>query len=628
MASKVKNMEKSPKVADFMRKVGKSFTVIATDVLEQENLIPQTRKQFKVYNDYFNEIKQKRNEKKDLIQSSRELNRTRIYDSSNKFMEKAWNELKSNPIYEQEKEDYFEDEEEKEVTSSDLNEAIKNSGKASATMIGRVGEYIITNMRISSNLQRNQNIKLLNSVTSGFKITNSYLDKIEQNTSQLAAHMSNSQVFYENMLSLQKQSLEIQMNMYENQMAINGKNDYKPNTPFDRVYGKGYFDFGEYVKEIGANLSAMLSKNSLTSGLMYKIVDPVTSTDLNKLRTNPIETILSLTTRLAIRNVSAIEGFTTKLSEGIDNFFPNLLDRIANLTSSNNPIIKKILSNPVAGQILSILGLKTQEDRTIDPSKFDKGPVPFDGVTRRTIIKVIPEYLARIESALTGKEERYMDNISGKWISKSKVKERNQAFLDTGFDMATKDMRKIVEQYVQSMVGNGVPLDQNIKKVIEEYFRKKYEKGRISNRDIASRNDKDLYKLIVNKGLTAEQAEAIYAALNSDYIQSQARGFAFKSSREKNDQNKRLANIQSTGTDLLTQEFDNSNMMARGGRVRGNKGQPTLAIMTAGEKVVNTFGPKQTAINAANEAAYAQKGSADRSRGIPPGRRGRGLLVK
>ena len=58
MASRVKNMEKSPKVADFMRKVGKSFTVIATDVLEQENLIPQTRKQFKVYNEYFNEIKQ------------------------------------------------------------------------------------------------------------------------------------------------------------------------------------------------------------------------------------------------------------------------------------------------------------------------------------------------------------------------------------------------------------------------------------------------------------------------------------------------------------------------------------------------------------------------------------------
>lgn len=607
MASKVKDVEKSPKVADFMRKIGKSFTVIATDVLEQENLIPQTRKQFKVYNEYFNEIKQKRNEKKDLIQSSRELNRTRIYDSSNKFMEKAWDELKSNPIYEQEKEDYFEDEEEKEVSSSDLNEAIKNSGKASATMIGRVGEYIITNMRISSNLQRSQNIKLLNSVTSGFKITNSYLDKIERNTSQLAAHMSNSQVFYENMLSLQKQSLEIQMNMYETQAAIYNKNNYTPNSAIDRVYGKGYFDFGEYIKEVGSNLANMLSKNSLTKNLANNIIDPVLSTDLNKLKTNPIETILSLSARLAIRNSSTIKNFTDTLSEKIENFIPNFLEGFSNLNSSNNPIakwfrklpfIKKLLSNPMAGPILSIFGLKTEEKKDIDPSKFDKGPVPFDGVTRRTIIKVIPEYLARIESALTGSEERYMDNISGKWITKSKVKERNQAFSDTGFDMATKNMRKIVEQYVQSMVGNGVPLDQNIKDVITEYFRKKYEKGKISNRDIASRNDKDLYKLILNKGLTAEQAEAIYAALSSEYIQSGARSFILESDKAKNYQSKLNANAESRGDGIET--------MARGGRVRGNRGQPTLAIMTAGEKVVNTFGPRQTAINAANEAAYAR----------------------
>ena len=47
MASNVKNIERSPKVAAFMRKVGKSFKIIAADVIEKENLIPNTRKQFK-----------------------------------------------------------------------------------------------------------------------------------------------------------------------------------------------------------------------------------------------------------------------------------------------------------------------------------------------------------------------------------------------------------------------------------------------------------------------------------------------------------------------------------------------------------------------------------------------------
>ena len=607
MASKVKDIERSPKVAAFMRKVGKSFKIIAADVIEKENLIPNTRKQFKVYNDYFNEMKIKRNEKRDLIQSSRQLNRTRVYDSSNKFMEKAWSELRSNPIYEQEREEYFEDEEEKEITTSDLNESIQNSGKATSTMIGHVGEYIISNMRVSNNLQKNANLKLLNSVSSGFKITTNYLDKIESNTSQLNTHMSNSMTFYQNMLNLQKQSVEIQMAMYENQNILNTKNDYQPNTDFDRVYGKGYFDFGEYFKIVGANMSTMLSTNSMTGGFKHKFIDPIMSTDLAKLKTNPIETILSLTTRLAVRNLGAVESLSTRISEGIDNFFPNLLSRIANLSSSDNPIIKKIMSNPMASKILAILGLKVEEKKTIDTSKYDKGPVPFDGATRRSIVKVIPEYLASIEAALTGKEERYMDVASGKWITKTKVKERNKELLDTGYRTGTKDLREQMEASLQSIFGEGATIDQKYKDAIEKFLRQKYNTGRISVA-AGGTDRKALYDIARQEyGMTASEAMKLVKALDSEGVQNKARSFAFTVNRARNEQNKRLANIESIGYDNLIQEFDGSNELARGGRVRGRRGEPTLAIMTAGEKVVNTFGPRETAENIAKESAYARQ---------------------
>lgn len=605
MAS-IKNIERSPKVATFMRNVGKSFKIIASDVLEKENLIPQTRKQFKTYNDYFNEIKIRRNEKRDLILSSRQLNRTRIYDSSNKFMERAWDELKSNPIYEKEREDYFEDEEEREISSSDLNQSIQNSGRATSTMIGRVGEYIIDNMRISNNLQKNSNLKLLNAVTSGFKITNNYLDKIASNTSQLNSHMSNSVTFYQNMLSLQKQSVEIQMAMYESQNAINSKGSYNSNTSFDRVFNKdkGNFDFREYIKEVGNNMATMLSSNNPTNELMYKIVSPILSTDLAKLKTNPIETILSLTTRLAIRNISAVEGLVKTVSEGIDNFFPNLIGKIANLSSSDNPIIKKIMSNPIAAKILPMLGIKVEEKTEIDPSKFDKGPVPFDGVTRRTIVKTIPEYLARIESALTGKEERYMDNISGKWIKKSQVKARNQEIKDTGFKAGTKGVRDQIQGYLAS---NGMT-DQVYNDITDAFLREMYNKGGmfIQNISAGGTDRRTLYKIARQKGLTASEAQKLVKSLDSEAVRNKARSSFFDFNKGKNQENKIIAEEQAKGYNLLSQEFDNSNMMARGGRVRGRRGEPTLAIMTAGEKVVNTFGPRQTAINAANESAYAR----------------------
>lgn len=605
MASNVKNIERSPKVAAFMRKVGKSFKIIAADVIEKENLIPNTRKQFKVYNDYFNEMKIKRNEKRDLVQSARQLNRTKVYDSSNKFMDRAWNELKSNPIYEDEREEYFEDEEEKEITTSDLNESIQNSGKATSTMIGRVGEYVISNMRVSNNLQKNANIKLLNSVSSGFKITTNFLDKIESNTSQLNSHMSNSTTFYQNMLDLQKQSVEIQMAIYENQNIINTKNDYQPNTDFDKVYGKGYFDFGEYFKVVGANMSTMLSTNSITSGFKYKFIDPIMSTDLAKLKTNPIETILSLSTRLAVRNLGAVESLSTRISEGIDNFFPNLLNKIANLSSSDNPIIKKIMSNPMASKILAILGLKVEEKREIDTSKYDKGPVPFDGVTRRSIVKVIPEYLASIEAALTGKEERFMDVESGKWITKSKLKERNKELLDIGYRTSTKQIRERMEAALPEEVRE----DQRYKDAIDKFLRQKYNIGRLSTTDISAyvADKTNLFNLARSNGMTVDEARQLMKILDSQEVKDEAISFAFKTNRAKNEQNKMLENKQATGYDNITQEFDDSNELARGGTVKGRRGEPTLAIMTAGEKVVNTFGPKETAENIQKENAFAKQ---------------------
>ena len=69
--------------------------------------------------------------------------------------------------------------------------------------------------------------------------------------------------------------------------------------------------------------------------------------------------------------------------------------------------------------------------------------------------------------------------------------------------------------------------------------------------------------------------------------------------------------IQSLGYDIFTQESDNNTppiqRMASGGKVSGRRGQPTLAIITSGEKVVNTFGPKETSENIIKENAYAQR---------------------
>lgn len=87
----------------------------------------------------------------------------------------------------------------------------------------------------------------------------------------------------------------------------------------------------------------------------------------------------------------------------------------------------------VGGILANIFSVKVANKDKIDTSKYVKGQVPFDGMTRKSIVEVIPAYLARIESLLGG-EERVYDFDKGKFSSmkilEREKKKRDQSYKD------------------------------------------------------------------------------------------------------------------------------------------------------------------------------------------------------
>ena len=87
----------------------------------------------------------------------------------------------------------------------------------------------------------------------------------------------------------------------------------------------------------------------------------------------------------------------------------------------------------VGGILASIFSVKVANKDKIDTSNYIKGQVPFDGMTRKSIVEVIPAYLARIESLLGG-EERVYDFSKGKFSSmkilEREKKKRDQSYKD------------------------------------------------------------------------------------------------------------------------------------------------------------------------------------------------------
>ena len=102
------------------------------------------------------------------------------------------------------------------------------------------------------------------------------------------------------------------------------------------------------------------------------------------------------------------------------------------------------------GILASIFSVKIANKDKIDTSKYFKGQVPFDGMTRKSIVEVIPAYLARIESLLGG-EERIYDFDKGKFSS-LKILEREKKRRDKSYkDRAGSGIRNALEEDIKKI---------------------------------------------------------------------------------------------------------------------------------------------------------------------------------
>jgi len=117
-----------------------------------------------------------------------------------------------------------------------------------------------------------------------------------------------------------------------------------------------------------------------------------------------------------------VPDFLTKTFKGFDESFKAFIPALLNKMGSWADEASDDLMSAFKGFIGSVLGIKNVGKTEINPAMYEKGVVPFDGITRKSIVEVIPGYLSKILSALTGKDELLFDSDQGKFISKSQLK--------------------------------------------------------------------------------------------------------------------------------------------------------------------------------------------------------------
>ena len=179
--------------------------------------------------------------------------------------------------------------------------------------------------------------------------------------------------------------------------------------------------------------------------------------------------------------------------------------------SLNNTIIRAIRTgskkassstNPIINLLGSIFLPNDRLKSDYDTANYNKGQIGWDGIARKSLVEVIPTYLAKIYAALGG-EERYYDYETGKFVKLEQVKAKKDLDQKVAAQNAGGKFR---ETALKRSQGNDA-----IEKQIDQFFIQAF----ISGEDISDiRKNMRNASYLKSHGLSKEAASIIVGIMN------------------------------------------------------------------------------------------------------------------
>lgn len=259
-------------------------------------------------------------------------------------------------------------------------------------------------------------------------------------TTNMQTHIENSTKFFEESTKYQRENnailkelLDMERERFKDwndvRKAEKKRQDKGLKQDITDILSGGIMDWGAYGKHIKKGF--VDQAENLGLGMISKEM-------LMGMAANPMQFIPAYLVQQAMGKPleKAIGGFNKTLT--------GLFNQI------NADLLRAKNKEGVGGILASIFSVKVANKDKIDTSNYIKGQVPFDGMTRKSIVEVIPAYLARIESLLGG-EERVYDFNKGKFSS-MKILEREKKRKDQSYkDRAGSGIRNALQSDLKQL---------------------------------------------------------------------------------------------------------------------------------------------------------------------------------
>ena len=440
-----------PKVTEYVKNVGKSvaFASIAAVKSQMPGVVDFADANDQIFKDIYGSVKDYKSTVRKMNTSVRNSN---LYQAAELGVKNLVDDIKTGNLYNDRTNESIDsimgfDESDMKFTYSvtdedghtsdrqllgGLNAVMHSATAGTSTAVAKGTDMVIKSNKASAVFISSQIERSTATLHSGIGAVYDSVNRIGAFMSgPMTAHLENSRKYYDASLrimqenqAMMREMLDMQRNLYKTQATI--QNTSKLDQSFR--YG-GTMDIRGYSKNVKGNIENLMS--------MYGL-------DMLSKKSGMNMPMMIAAAPLKILLDSFISGMTKNKNIGtsLKNFDATFTSLFANVIARVNK--KKSSSKDIdfSDIIRTIFGVEVGKKDKINTSNYNKGPVAFDGITRKTIVEVIPTYLARIEAALTGSGERFFDPHRGTWKSAKQVKTDFKAERDKSIQSANYDIRR------------------------------------------------------------------------------------------------------------------------------------------------------------------------------------------
>ena len=473
MATNTRKIRISPQI----KKAGRTMGYAVNDVLSDynptvSNIIKESRSNIKYIKASMSNMKSS-----NISAVTKDFSKSVGGNSTTNIL----NDLKRDDTDTNADEDWGVSEEDSQIGAKEILGSVDKMSKLGSN---RTAEYIVSSNNRSSKAIYDMTSYGFNQVSTILLDMDSKFDAMLSLGGHVASHVQNSAVFYTNMnktVSNIDKNLSI---LVERTAYMDAKKKDSKSRGTGRITdSEGSFSMGGYINLVKENLTEQKENIDLIFG----------KTD-NKDKDKPL---MQVAMYKAIE--MAIPKFTKEAMKEFNNTLSNTL--VGGLHQAGKGL--KGSNNIVAQLLGSILFPNDNFKREISTKQYNKGPVPWDGIARKSLVEVIPTYLAKIYASLGG-EEKYYDYNIGKFVT-NKTMKKQQQYEEAKY--AKKAGGKLREEALKKANGNS-----KIESELEEYFLRAFRD--VDNGDYRrikqNRNNKDYMKKF---GLSKESMEILLQLL-------------------------------------------------------------------------------------------------------------------